>query len=544
MVAAWVIPNHYQPWASFYNDAAMIVALFLLALAVPHRERQGVPIVGLAVAAVSVVPWVQWAGGLVMFSGDAWVSSLYLFALGLALAVGHSTARREPRDFAALLAVALLTGGLASSVMALVQSLGTLGPGLWLFEVKAGGRAVANLAQPNNLASLIALAVIGVWLLFEQRRIGAVAAWSLLLLLLIGLTTAASRTSLLFVPAAAVVYGLARRQGLRWRAPAGALVAVLALQLLLAWAWPVLSEGLLLAVPDGVAAHGLQTTRTAVWWSLIDALRLAPWQGYGWLQTGTAQLAVAEHHPPVGELWLHGHNVLLELLVWCGWPLGLALGLGLLGWFASRLRRMPSPEAALGMVLVAVFGVHTMLELPHHYAFFLIPVGLWVGLVEQQRGSRPLGGPAAAWALGGATAALALAIAWDYRRVEADFWLMRFESRGIGTVRAAEPAPHAPFLSGLTAFLASTRAPVAAGMTPLQMQTLQTIVSRYPYSSGLYSLASALALNQRLPEALQVMDKLRHIHGERRYQQLRRSLEQQVADGQTGLSALAAALPR
>jgi amino acid transporter len=98
---------------------------------------------------------------------------------------------------------------------------------------------------------------------------------------------------------------------------------------------PVLLLQWFQAAPDTMATRGLHTPRYQMWQMLLEAVQLVPWHGYGWLQVGAAELAVVDRHPPIGELWLQGHNIFVELVVWCGWPLGLALGAALVFCVAS-----------------------------------------------------------------------------------------------------------------------------------------------------------------------------------------------------------------
>ena len=193
-----------------------------------------------------------------------------------------------------------------------------------------------------------------------------------------------------------------------------------------------------------------------MWRELLAAVNLVPWQGYGWLQVGAAELAVVDRYPPIHELWLQGHNIFVEFIVWCGWPLGLLLGVSLIYWFLSRALRVRTLEGAIGMLVVSFVGLHALFESPHHFLYFLIPVGLWAGIVEREQGRAVLGS-----GHGCCSAALAavvfVSIAWDYPAMEDDFRLVRVQTARIGNVHASRPAPHAPMMSSLTGFLRFAR---------------------------------------------------------------------------------------
>jgi hypothetical protein len=274
-----------------------------------------------------------------------------------------------------------------------------------------------------------------------------------------------------------------------------------------------------------------------MWRLLVDATTQAPWLGYGWLQVGAAQLEVAELHPPAAEFWMHGHNLFLELILWCGYPLGLGLSVLLVYWLAGRARRIVSVEGWLALMAVLVFGVHAMLELPHHYAYFLLPVGLWIGQIElaaspaATQTNRAVRSRLAPALLG---AVMMLAIWRDYAAVEEDFRRVRFEFLRIGPAHSGPPAPSAPYLSGLTGFLRFARTEPVAGMSDKQMAEVGAAAKRYPYAPSLYRWARALALNGRLSEARLVLVKMRHMHGEPTYVLYRADI---------GLAALLRSMP-
>src|SRR5436190_20684495 len=88
MVLAWLIPNHYPPWASVYNDGAMAIALaFFLAWLAPRLldRTASVAVSAWFIVAVAALPWLQFASGLLVYSGDALIASAYLLALALSI---------------------------------------------------------------------------------------------------------------------------------------------------------------------------------------------------------------------------------------------------------------------------------------------------------------------------------------------------------------------------------------------------------------------------------------------------------------------------
>lgn len=69
-------------------------------------------------------------------------------------------------------------------------------------------------------------------------------------------------------------------------------------------------------------------------------------------------------------------------MVWCGIPVGLTLAGLAFWWFASRLKRSCDPVGFWMLACVAGLGLHGMVEYPLEYAYFLIPLGLWIGAID------------------------------------------------------------------------------------------------------------------------------------------------------------------
>ena len=543
LALAWLVPNHYAPWSTVYSDAVAALALLFFSLANGRATvERAAPIAVWVVCAVALIPAAQWVTGVLDFSGDAFVSVLYIIAFASSISIGHAAANRNPGTAATHLALAVVLGALISSALAFNQALDVGGLGLWIANLPPGGRAFANLAQPNNLATLLGFGAIGLLTLREQRRLGSLSSALMLCVLVLAAGLTQSRVALLFAPIIACGVWVSSKRGCKFKtSPLAILVAGVG-HWVVAWNWPTVQTTLLLDATAPLADRALQSARFHIWQILLDAVSRSAWQGYGWLQVGAAELAVAKDHPPVGEMWLHGHNVFLEFLIWCGVPLGLTLIGLVLYWFTTRAAKIRTKEAVAAFLSLCVLGAHALVELPHHYAFFLIPAGLWVGQIESSL--KAFGPINAKWNLLPQALALTLTICVlkDYAAVEDDSRLLRFETFRIGELRAKEPAPDAPFLSTLTAFLRFSRMQPHSGMSATELNEAEAITKRYPYALSLSRYAEMLALNGRLPEAIGSFESIRHMYSPSTYANLRRELQHHIDDGQVGLTPLAQAL--
>lgn len=547
MLAAWLVSDHYPPWMTAYSESAMAIGLCCLLAAssrpAADRRSRSVPVIFWWIVAIASIPGCQWLAGQVVYSGDAIVASLYLLGFAVAVLTGCQSAQRHAANSAAWLAGTVLLGATVSAALALFQVFPGVSFGHWLLPICKAGRACANLAQPNNLGTLIGLGVAGLLLLREQRRLGSVTAGVLLVLLLLGAAASQSRTAMLFGPAIMLCWFMARRAGATCQTRLSLMASVTAAHWSLVWFWPVLEQALLLNATAGLGERGVDGGRLQAWTMFVDALSLSPWTGFGWLQTASAQLAVADRHPPLTGVWQHAHNLFLELLIWCGYPLGLLLCGLTIFWFINRATRVKTIEGVIGIASVTVFGIHSMLELPYHYAYFLVPIGLWVGHIEHSLGAEVRRLAALRWIPVVLSLCLLIGVMRDYSEVEEDYRLARFESLRIGTLAAAQAAPDALFLSGLTAQLRLIRTKPVAGMPLADLNAMEAAVKRYPDVASMAKLAWAWALNGRLHDATQMLARIRFVHGDVLYRKVRLDLHQRVQRGESGLIELDAAMP-
>jgi O-antigen ligase len=379
LVLAWLWPGHYYPWFSAEQDAIAILSLLLLAAAMlACAARVQVPRSSLLVLAVAVVPWLQWAGGLLAFRSDALLSSTYLCVLGLAVL----TARNLGPELLRALFLALLAGALLQLPIGVAQWLGFSAGGL-IEWVGPGGRVAGNLKQPNQLATLLALGLVATSWLFEARRITFSLALVFAGVLLAGMAMTQSRTPWLIAIAWLILWAVLKRR-IQLRTSAGALIGLSVVYVLSAGIWLALNASLWGGSARPVADQLRGGPRTVVWETAVDAILHSPWFGYGWQPFHVAELAVAASRTPTHYRFESSHNLVLDLLVWNGVPLGLLVVFCMGAWIAIRVRQCPTSNSAAALAGLVALLAHSMVELPLEYAYFLVPAGLLVGIVEYE----------------------------------------------------------------------------------------------------------------------------------------------------------------
>jgi O-antigen ligase len=506
---AWLLPNHYMPWTAFHTDswAALVLALGSAGIIL----RSPAPAVwhwtSLLAAALVGIPIIQYAFGILPFAGQAWISTTYLLGFLLALLTGT---RWESAD----------SGQLIDGLFFAIGTASVLSVGLQLhqwFDLQvldfssmgsSGGRPYANLGQPNQLGTLLLWGLLAcAWGVLSQK-IRAPFAILMASYLLFGIALTQSRTAwvglLLLLGAAWMWRRWWPSKWMPWIVTALA-VYFLACNLALSYVTDALHLAAARDLQDGMQA-GL---RPAAWHLFIDAALQRPWFGYGWTGVGQAQLAVALDHPGLGIGFAQSHNLFLDLVLWCGLPIGLIVSGSLVYWFASSIRAIANIRDAVLLMFVAIIGNHAMLELPLHYAYFLLPTGVVVGVLSARIGGQPVI-RTPRWALAGIwmLAAILLSVSIrDYFKVEENFYALRFERARIGTLPPLSP-PDVVLLTQFREGLRYARFEPRPGLSDANLQWMRNVVKANPGPGEMYKLATALALNQRPDEAQLVLSKM------------------------------------
>ncbi|WP_369649322.1 MULTISPECIES: Wzy polymerase domain-containing protein [unclassified Variovorax] len=513
---AWLLPNHSKPWTSFHSDAWAATILAVIGLVVIVRAQQVVACQGLVlvVALLLPLPFAQYAFGLIPFAGQAWIASAYIVGFLLALVVGQQWQDWKPVWMGDILFLAI---GIASIVSVAMQLQQWLDPGndgtldIWVVG-SDGSRPYANMAQANQLATLLLWGLVacgwGVW----RRQLGRIAALIASAWLLVGLALTQSRSAVLGL----VVLVLASWWwGRLWGAKSVpryvtglAVFYVLTLLVL-----GPLRRFMMLEAPGSMVQRLGQEMRPELWRMLWHAAWQRPLTGYGWNQVVPAQATVAEQYLALHHPFFQSHNLFLDFILWAGFPLGALLVACVLAWIATAWRRVCMPQEALYLLLVLVVGVHAMLELPLHYGYFLLPTGLAMGALNANLKIWPLARSSrfakrwlwlGAWCLGATLLGL---VVRDYFRVEEAYNTLQLEKAQFQNGRVADP-PEVLLLTDLREIQRFMKYEPVAGVSMAELQWAREVTLIWPSPRSFMTLAVLLGLNNQPVEASQWLVKM------------------------------------
>ena len=418
-----LLAYNQTPAATLYNQLLALagwgLALVLWARATPgwRTGLHSPAAIALALLLIAPLSAVLWRGQ----PSSLGLGAAAIIGAGLAVllvAQGLSPARRLLA--AEALCWGLLVAGGVSIAISLVQVfLPDLADGSVIARSGIPGRAVSNLRQPNHLASLMMwMAVAAVFI--TERRGWRHALAPLLFACVFTVVLSASRTGFIGIGMLAL-WGIVDR-----RLSRGARLALLATPLMLGVSWWLMALwsaesghafGAASRLSEGAGSPSRMGILRNAW-----ALTVAnPLLGVGWGEFNFAWSLTPFPGRPIA-FFDHTHNLPSQLAVelglpWAGAVLALlAWGLGK-AWLGAARAGEDAPLRRAALMIVLTIGLHSLLEYPLWYAYFLLPACFALGLALPAGEGAATASPRP-WQVVGALLIAGSAFAvWDYHRV-------------------------------------------------------------------------------------------------------------------------------
>ena len=439
MVLAAAAPSllayNISPSPTFLNQA-LAFALWgaVVVVSLPARFNRGVWPLLAALGVLCLAATASWVGSL---PASLALSSIGTLAAAALLAAGGAGAgaRADAQALFVAFCWGWLVAGLLNVVVALLQVfLPEWGDDTWIAISGLPGRAIGNLRQPNHLSSLLTWAVIATTALLQLRRLAWPAAAAAMSALVLAVVLTASRTGLASMVLLAL-WGAADR---RLSRPARALLVAAPLVYALAWLgmaqWAAATQHSF-GGTQRLAETDISASRFGIWADTLALIRQQPLAGVGLGEFNIAWTLTPFPGRPVA-FFDHTHNLPLQLAVELGLPLA-TMVMALLLWSLARgLRRAWAATGDAGaaqrcaMAMVLMIGLHSLLEYPLWYAYFLLPAAWAWGFALQGEtrisatatapAQAPAAWPALSWAGVLLMAGAAFSVA-DYARVAVIF---------------------------------------------------------------------------------------------------------------------------
>jgi O-antigen ligase len=505
----FLVALHTYPIPTFYSEFATALCWITVAvgvLALTWRGDRVVPMVMLAPFGLVVVLLIQLVAQPPLNPFFSFAGSVYLLAATGACGLG-ARCRSVPGALEAI-AIAVIIGGLATFTVEILQLLRLPGLPDQLFSMApqgAGRRMWGNLNQPNHVASYLAFGLAATLFLAQTRRQWRIPLLVMTLALLVGMALTVSRTSWLLVIVVGILAGWVRASNgfgmRRWvHACAPLILLALAYQIcdsLVAygnqrWHWdlPVSLAG---RVQEGVGLRPL------LWRHAWHMFLAHPWLGGGWGDYAWNQYVQTDVLGHV-EMSMNAHNIILDLLAKVGLIGLVAVALPFLGFIRLMWRRRITPGLAFAYAIVLILAVHSMLEYPLHYLYFLLPFAFALGYADER--NLPAPSNSMSWMLTGVVvvcSAVLTARMWiDYKSVERLNYPRENPRTELQRYQASGQLLLVPYGNLTIANNAAINYETAPVMTAVERQAVQF----YPSSGPVQRYAVALAFQGKTDEAL------------------------------------------
>ncbi len=402
MLLAFNLP----PSSTFLNQAAALIGwggwLTLLAASLRRsREWPG----GSGLAALQGVFGVLLLSALAapLWTRQPW--SLALSGAGMIAAAAlaaqvAATLQRADLGHAAFRAfcIGMVVAALLSSLIGILQVFAPAwADGDWIAVTSRPGRAVGNMRQPNHLSTLLLWGVIAVVWLGEARVLRRGVDTALAVVFIFVVVLSSSRTGAAGMLMLAVWGGLDRRVSKRSRALLMLAPVIYAAVWFGASAWADQTHQVFGGETRFSTKGDISSSRYGIWSNTISLIRMHPWFGVGFGEFNFAWALTPFPGRPVA-FFDHTHNLPLQFAVELGLPLA-AVAVAGLCWallrallLALQARESTDPGQApmrrAAFMMIFMVCVHSLLEYPLWYAYFLLPAAFALGLC--------LGRPAAA----------------------------------------------------------------------------------------------------------------------------------------------------
>ena len=524
------LPNHYLPWRTFHGEFIAFAGLWCFFVAYYLSfSTLDLPVKYFFLFLLTLVPWLQFLSGMVSFSGDALIASLFLLGFAFSVWVGRGFYRGYDNHWYSVLAVCLIAAAFLSLFCAFYQWLELEYMGVWVLNIKRFTRLYGNLGQPNNFATLLCLGMASLIYLKQRGILSNPVFYMASCFLILGIALSGSRTPMIIF-IAFFVWWFWKRKTVAMNLGWSFFLLVPLVYLVFFALIPEFNKFYFFVeeLPPGKKITSIGA-RKAIYLLMLDAIWNGPIWGYGWNQVSLAQFEFATSNPPA-VYTQYSHNFFLDLLLWNGPLLGGLLITCICFWGIKSAVCCKSAEVWFGLLCILVVLSHSMTEYPHAYAFFLLPMGLLVGSIDadlKKEASHIINLPR--WGV----AFLVVGSGWllfgsylEYRKAEEDTWIMRRQTALLLPMNANINVPTDYWFNQIQEYNALARKKVKPGISEEEVESIKKIVELNAFPPAIFRYALALYYIGKEEEAQQTLLLLRQLYSEHEYKAGLRDFEQ------------------
>ena len=394
----WVFPflyyHHAYPITTFYQEwGTGLLGLCALPLLLTRRYWQApqVPRIVLLPIGLLMLMLVQFIFGRIIHFDYLLLLSLYFLFAALLMMLGQHLREELGLPFVATgLAIFLLVGAELDTLAGILQHF------RWstflnsVVTVKTSNSVYGNTAQPNHFANYVALGLFSLGLLYARQMLRVWQAALLATPMLFVLVLSGSRSAWLYLTFALALAWLWQRRDRALR-PIFAYAAVLWLGFALMHfvvqiPWLAGATGSVTSAERLFGEAGSSSIRFHLWReaALIFAQFPLIGAGFGQFAYQHLQLAVTLHNTDITGLYNNAHNIVMQTAAEAGLAgmLILCATLGLWFWQTVMRKAQFTLFHWWGYAVLAVLAIHSLLEYPLWYAYFIGIAAILLGLFD------------------------------------------------------------------------------------------------------------------------------------------------------------------
>lgn len=392
----WVLPflyyHHAYPITTFYQEwGAVLLGLCAMPLLITHRYWQApeIPRMVLLPIGMMLLLLVQYLLGKVVSFDQTLLLTMYFLWMALMIMLGHRL--RTELGLPALatgLAVFLLVGTELNTLAGILQHY------RWhtfldsLITVKTASAVYGNIAQPNHFANYLALGLASIGLLHLRWSLRG---WQTALLvtpMLFVMVLSGSRGAWLYLLVMAALSYLWQRRDKTYlpllKYTVGLLLGFAVMHLVVQLPWLAGATSKVTTVDRIFSGSG--GIRLYLWQESLQIFAQHPLLGAGFAQFAWQHFLLGAELQDlrINGLYNNAHNLVMQVAAETGLA-GLGILFGTLGLWLMQVWREPRTIYHWwGYLVLAVLGIHSMLEYPLWYGYFIGIAALALGIMENR----------------------------------------------------------------------------------------------------------------------------------------------------------------
>jgi O-antigen ligase len=396
-VLPFLSPNFREPVGSFYGEATAVIlglAAFTCLLSRPMWVGLELPRASLIFLAFAALILMHLFLGRFAYPQQNLLGILYLlWATLLAMLAFRLRTLFGIETLVSSLSWFVVAGAVLSAAIGLMQLTGVHSPLSPFILPQAHGRIYANTGQPNHLANYLCLGLAALGYQYGVRRLGLAVALLAAAPLLVVLALSGSRSVWFYLAALVLLAAAFRRvRPAPWASRillfTVAVTAGFALAQVLIEVVSSLTPTPVESVIGRMRSKGIHSPiRVRMWYEAWLMFLDAPLLGIGFKEYAWHHFLLNPQLPPprVDDLISdNAHNLIFQTMAEFGLAGVVILLAGLGAWVAGLRRQQSTPHLWWLLGVAAILGIHSMLEYPLWYAYFLGLAAVVLGAAESR----------------------------------------------------------------------------------------------------------------------------------------------------------------